>query len=87
MDHPNDFESLTPNRPSWMWRAACAGTEVEVFFPETPAGGDRARRICSGCPVRAECLEFALGDANTAGIWAATDERERRRLRRERRAA
>ena len=85
--HPNDFESVTPNRPAWMRRAACAGVEVDVFFPGPRASGEQARRLCATCPVRAECLAFAVDDRTTVGIWGGTDENERRRLRRKPRAA
>jgi WhiB family redox-sensing transcriptional regulator len=85
--HPDDFESMTPNRPGWMRRAACAGVEVEVFFPDARASSERARRICESCPVQAECLSFAVADRTTVGIWGGTDEAERRRLRRKKQAA
>lgn len=85
--HPDDFESVTPNRPAWMRRAACAGVNVEVFFPEARASGSQARRLCESCPVQAECLAFALADRTTVGIWGGTDEVERRRLRRKQQAA
>ena len=43
-----------------------------------------AKAICEPCPVRSECLAFALADPHTKGIWG-TSERERMRLRTERR--
>ena len=36
--------------------------------------------ICRGCPVSAECLEWALETRVRYGIWGGTTERERRRM-------
>lgn len=42
--------------------ANCTDYDVETFFPQDAdrAGIRAARAICKGCPVIAECLEFAL---------------------------
>ncbi|MCP3804960.1 WhiB family transcriptional regulator [Allokutzneria sp. A3M-2-11 16] len=42
----------------------------------------RAARICAGCPVAAECLEWELRTAGyaTAGIWGVLDAEDRRRV-------
>jgi WhiB family redox-sensing transcriptional regulator len=64
---------------------------TEEWFPDGEGEGEparRARQVCAGCPVRAECLELALSmPQRPAGIWGGTTERERRDMRRERRAA
>ncbi|MDN5915126.1 MAG: WhiB family transcriptional regulator [Pseudonocardia sp.] len=39
-----------------------------------------ARAVCGGCPVRAECLEYALRVGEDFGIWGGLDEAERRSL-------
>jgi WhiB family redox-sensing transcriptional regulator len=83
----NDFESVVPYRPTWMRRAACAGMDVRLFFPESEGDGHAARLVCSQCPVRAECLAFALAERTTVGIWGGTDATQRRKLRRKRTAA
>ena len=80
-----------PVRP-WNWRddALCADADPEAWFPEEDNGAPtEARRICAMCPVRAECLEFAMDNHRIAsyGIWAGTSEYARRRLRRERKRA
>jgi len=36
--------------------------------------------VCTGCPVRAQCLEHALAHDERYGVWGGTSERERRRL-------
>ena len=67
--------------PSWRLDALCAETDPEAFFPEKGGSTRDAKRVCSGCPVRAECLEFALANDERFGIWGGLSERERRRLR------
>ncbi|MGR6964505.1 WhiB family transcriptional regulator [Geodermatophilus sp. URMC 61] len=67
--------------PSWRLEALCAETDPEAFFPEKGGSTRDAKRVCSGCSVRAECLEFALANDERFGIWGGLSERERRRLR------
>jgi WhiB family redox-sensing transcriptional regulator len=68
--------------PEWHERALCAQTDPEAFFPEKGGSTREAKRICSGCEVRAECLDYALAHDERFGIWGGLSERERRRLRR-----
>jgi WhiB family transcriptional regulator, redox-sensing transcriptional regulator len=41
-----------------------------------------ATRLCAGCPVRSECLEFELrlAGAQTLGVWGALNAEDRRAL-------
>jgi WhiB family redox-sensing transcriptional regulator len=71
-----------PEDPEWQERALCAQTDPEAFFPEKGGSTREAKRICSGCDVRAECLDYALAHDERFGIWGGLSERERRRLRR-----
>jgi WhiB family redox-sensing transcriptional regulator len=71
----------------WRLDALCAETDPESFFPEKGGSTREAKRVCSGCEVRAECLEFALANDERFGIWGGLSERERRRLRLMRRDA
>ncbi len=66
----------------WQERALCAQTDPEAFFPEKGGSTREAKRICSGCEVRAECLEYALENDERFGIWGGMSERERRKQRR-----
>lgn len=66
----------------WEAYAACRETPLPLFFPtrgdsETPAF---IRRFCNLCPVKAECLEYALQQRERHGIWGGTTEKERRAL-------
>ncbi len=69
----------------WRLDALCAETDPEAFFPEKGGSTREAKRVCTGCTVRAECLEFALANDERFGIWGGLSERERRRLRLQRR--
>ena len=70
----------------WRLDALCAETDPEAFFPEKGGSTREAKRVCSGCSVRAECLEFALANDERFGIWGGLSERERRRVRLQRRS-
>ena len=39
-----------------------------------------AKKVCLGCDVRGECLEYALQHDERFGIWGGLSERERRKL-------
>lgn len=66
----------------WQERALCAQTDPEAFFPEKGGSTREAKRVCTSCDVRAECLEYALAHDERFGIWGGLSERERRKLKR-----
>ncbi len=66
----------------WQDRALCAQTDPEAFFPEKGGSTREAKRVCTSCEVRAECLEYALANDERFGIWGGLSERERRKLKR-----
>jgi WhiB family redox-sensing transcriptional regulator len=67
---------------SWQADALCAQTDPESFFPEKGGSTREAKKICTSCEVRGECLEYALSNDERFGIWGGLSERERRKLRR-----
>ena len=76
----------------WLPDARCIGTDPELFFPVGTSGSAlaqvaAAKRICDGCVVRPECLEWSLVTFQDAGVWGGLDEEERRVIRRARRRA
>ncbi len=85
-------QSMRSDLVDWFEQAACKG-QYGVMFPEREnvwlmvKKVMAAKQICAGCPVKAECLEYALNNphASKIGIWGGTTEKERRALRRRRR--
>ncbi|WP_019179512.1 WhiB family transcriptional regulator [Microbacterium yannicii] len=70
------------NPLSWQTDALCAQTDPEAFFPEKGGSTRDAKRICTSCDVRDQCLEYALQNDERFGIWGGLSERERRKLKR-----
>lgn len=66
---------------AWQDRALCAQTDPEAFFPEKGGSTREAKRVCSTCEVRSECLDYALANDERFGIWGGLSERERRKLK------
>jgi WhiB family transcriptional regulator, redox-sensing transcriptional regulator len=79
-DHQPDHRT-----PNWMTQARCRDGASSEFFPSDGVGVERARRICAECPVKVECLEYALTYRIDHGVWGGCSERERRRMLRRRR--
>lgn len=67
-------------------QAPCAqmaiGEDFDPWFPKS--GRDAltpiARRICAGCPFQADCLQIALENDVSYGIWGGLTAAERKRL-------
>jgi len=75
------FDSGEEVEMSWQERSLCAQTDPEAFFPEKGGSTREAKKVCVGCEVRAECLEYALAHDERFGIWGGLSERERRKLK------
>ncbi|MEY9857698.1 WhiB family redox-sensing transcriptional regulator [Catenulispora sp. GAS73] len=67
----------------WTVVAACRGMDPDELFVQG-AAQNRAKTVCSGCPVRTECLADALDNRVEYGVWGGMTERERRALLRRR---
>jgi WhiB family redox-sensing transcriptional regulator len=73
---------------SWELLAACRASESASFV--APLAGESkgqrrkrestAKRICAACPVRRECLDYAMRVHEPFGIWGGLTEAERRQL-------
>lgn len=66
----------------WWRLAACRATDPDLFFPVSGAGpalvqAAAAKTICAGCPVRRECLTYAILTRQQHGIWGGLTEDER----------
>jgi WhiB family redox-sensing transcriptional regulator len=62
--------------------AACATTDPELWFPELDSlwRVAQAKKICEKCPVKQECLNYALVNKFKDGIWGGLSPTERHRL-------
>ena len=67
----------------WSTRAACRSADPDELFVQG-AAQNRAKAVCTGCPVRTECLADALDNRVEFGVWGGMTERERRALLRRR---
>ncbi len=72
---------------AWRESGACRTADTTLFFPANDDGAGPAKAICASCPVREECLLFALANREEQGVWGGLTETERRRVRRRRSAA
>lgn len=70
----------------WMKDALCREIGGELFFSEESNAWMAAKKVCSLCDVRYECLEYAL-TMNVEGIWGGTSPKERAKIKRQRRVA
>jgi WhiB family transcriptional regulator, redox-sensing transcriptional regulator len=61
----------------WSAQGACKNKKAALFCAEVGELAKRAKAICSQCPVKVDCLEYALVHREK-GIWGGTNTRERR---------
>lgn len=87
MELLSEFE-LVDTEQKWMKEAACRGKSKgedgsDIFFPEV--GYNKymkdARALCQSCIVRQRCLDFAMNNEITHGIWGGKSAAERKSLR------
>lgn len=72
----------------WVNAAECRGQPLEWWFPleynKQASNIKAAKAICRQCPVREDCLEYAMSYPHTymslPGIWGGLTEAERRQL-------
>jgi WhiB family redox-sensing transcriptional regulator len=78
---------MTDQFTGWGELAACKDEDSELFFPVSDVGpGARqtaqAKAVCARCPVKADCLGYALDNGLDYGVFGGTTADERRRLAR-----
>lgn len=66
----------------WRDRATCASVGGDWWFPEQGGLATAAKEICKKCPVAVQCLQYALDNNETEGIWAGTTPMQRRAMKR-----
>jgi WhiB family transcriptional regulator, redox-sensing transcriptional regulator len=72
----------------WREHASCLDFSAVLFFgfddSESPAEKrlreDQAKTVCVECPVRQDCLDYALSARESHGIWGGMTDVERRRF-------
>lgn len=65
--------------PDWSL-AACRGLPSSLFFAEhgdSPSVSE-ARAVCATCPIRVECLDYAVSNGERWGVWGGLTPQERR---------
>ncbi|MGA1589116.1 MAG: WhiB family transcriptional regulator [Ilumatobacteraceae bacterium] len=72
-----DLPTPPPAPGPWIKRGACRGEPLEFFFPPSGRRPTQALEICARCPVRADCLEYALANHQHWGVWGGMTERQR----------
>ena len=85
-DCVHDVIEIDLLRPRWMRNAACQGQGFDAWFAIDEVGEDMeaARSTCAGCPVRVECLDYALDCSIRHGLWGGLSPGERAALDRRR---
>jgi WhiB family redox-sensing transcriptional regulator len=68
-----------------MTDGACTDIGPDLFFPEGAGGGQSgtavtAKQICKSCPVRLQCLEYAIANREQYGVWGGAAPRDRRKI-------
>jgi hypothetical protein len=59
--------------PAWREEAPCAA-DPDLWFSDLRSNDTaRARAVCAGCPVRYDCLDYAVRLRPADGIWAGLD--------------
>lgn len=77
----------------WFAEAACRpgrGVDPDLFFPDGDVSHDLsprgqhalAKEVCGTCPVIYECLEYALSNGISHGVWGGLGPIDRSRLKR-----
>lgn len=77
---PLFFRAIGLEEENWKDRAACLGADQSLFFSPSEPGATRgpqgkleAKEYCKECPVRVECLEYAVRNRECWGVWGGID--------------
>lgn len=79
--------AIRTGRREWMGDAVCASADPEAWYPPRGTSTREAKWICKGrqgrppCPVKDECLSYALEHDDRFGVWGGLSGRERKKLR------
>lgn len=62
----------------WRDRALCKGEDTIMFYDQRYF--HRIKALCAGCPSRTECLDFAVRNGITSGVYGGLTSKERKSL-------
>jgi WhiB family redox-sensing transcriptional regulator len=66
----------------WVDSAVCAQTDPNLFYPEGKGfTGAKAKEVCRTCPVRIQCLDWALEHDERYGVWGGMTADQRAQLK------
>lgn len=68
----------------WMVKGNCHGIDIatqDLYDPSELGQLDAAETWCFDCPVKKECLKFALDNNEIFGTWGGTTEDQRKAIR------
>jgi len=73
---------------NWFGLAACKGKDNTMFYGNEKGNipselSKKAKRMCSECSVPNECLNFAIENDESYGIWGGLTAKERKAIVRE----
>lgn len=95
VEHAIGFRELFPDGIRRLWLTGALNwhdqgrckTNPEVFYApdakdmaEFHRRNKEAKKICAWCPVRAQCLKYALDAEEEHGVWGGTTPAERKRI-------
>ena len=47
----------------------CRSDDADLWFAEAPKELERAKTLCTACPIKAECLAGAIQRGEPWGVW------------------
>jgi WhiB family redox-sensing transcriptional regulator len=76
---PSRRRSDGARREGTDWRddALCTEVDPDIFFPTSSGVPYLAKQVCLACPVRQQCLDFAMSTP-VEGVWGGTTVSERK---------
>lgn len=64
-----ELAQLLDSAPDEETTLPCRSHDPDLWFAESPAELERAKQLCAGCPLKAECLASALSRQEPWGVW------------------
>ncbi|SHK90239.1 WhiB family transcriptional regulator, redox-sensing transcriptional regulator [Pseudonocardia thermophila] len=61
--------TLLDSAPDHGLELPCRSGDADLWFAESPQDLERAKALCAGCPIKAECLAGALSRGEPWGVW------------------